>query len=432
MSESVERIHLRRLIRLRYLMAGGQLAAVLGARYGLGVALPAAPMLVLIGTLAALNVFTQRRLASARPVSYAELGLQLAADIGQLSLLLYLSGGYANPFVFMLLPMLAIAAAALPTWLAAGVAAGTVLCYSLLLVLYVPLPALAHLWLFTPALLQQLGMSVCFVVSGALIVFYVLRTRATLREKDRELAEARERAIRNEDMAVLGGIAAGTAHELGTPLATMTFIAEDLAAELADPEQRAQLQMLREQLGRCRVAVDELSRSAGELSAGRGRPEELEAWLEQLSVRWRARFPDVTFRLRLQGPCPPVRLFVERAVEQAITAVVSNAARVSREVEVDAWWDGDMLRLEVRDSGPGIPASLKEVVGREPLGRKPGVQGMGLGLYLAAEALERLGGRLDLRDREAGGTRAEMVLPLRPLRTDEEHDERTETAAVTG
>ncbi len=133
MSERVEAVHLRRLVRLRYFVLGGQLTAVLGSRFGLDVALPLTPMLVLIAALAVLNVLTQLRLHADGAVRPNELAFQLLADIVQLTLLLYLGGGFANPFIFMLLPPLAIAAAGLSPWQIGWGAGLAVLCYSLLL-----------------------------------------------------------------------------------------------------------------------------------------------------------------------------------------------------------------------------------------------------------------------------------------------------------
>lgn len=415
MSERVEAVHLRRLVRLRYLVLGGQLAAVLGSRFGLDVGLPLAPMLALIAALAVLNVLTQLRLRSSRAVRPNELAFQLLADIVQLTSLLYLSGGFANPFIFMLLPPLAIAAAALSPWQIGWVAGLAVICYSLLLFAYVPMPMLDRLAFLTPTVLRQTGMWVCFVVSAAMIVVFVVRTRGTLRQKDRELALAREQAMRNDHLAALGSLAAGTAHELGTPLATMSFIAEELEHDAVEPDQRDQLRLLREQVRRCRDAIDELAQAAGEIRASAGRPEYMDEWLAGIAARWRERHPDSTITLASDAQAHRLRLLADRALEQAVSCLISNAVRASRDVGITAAWDSRELVLDVLDRGPGIPRNLRGMIGHEPVSQKPGVQGLGLGLYLATGTIQRLGGTLELSDREGGGTRARMTLPLNTL-----------------
>lgn len=431
MSEIIENTHLRRLVRLRYVVIAGQVTAVSGTHFVLGVALPLGPMALLIAALTGLNVLTQRRLKNTVRITPTELTLQLTADIAQLTALLYLSGGYANPFIFMLLPPLAIAAAALATWWALGVAALTVLCYSFLLVANVPLPVLDRLALFTPALLRQTGMWVCFVVSAAMIFFFVVRTRQTLRQKDRELAAARERALRNEHLAELGGLAAGTAHELGTPLATLSMLAEELEETATDADQREQLRLLRREVYRCRDAIDELTRTSSAARSGDARTQTVEAWLEGLAQRWRNSFPGAAIHVSLVDRPPGPVLIVERSLEQALSSIVANACRVSERVEIGARWDAEELAIEVLDRGPGFPASLLPLAGREPLGEHPGVHGMGLGLYLATGAVERQEGRLELLPREGGGARTRITLPLNRLLADEDH-ERTDILPVAG
>lgn len=431
MSETVEKTHLRRLVRLRYVVIAGQATAILVVHIGLGVALPFWPMAMLVAALAGLNVLTRLRLDSARIVTPTELTLQLLADIAQLTALLFLSGGYSNPFMFMLLPPLAIAAAALATWQALSVAAFAVLCYSLLLTAYVPLPALERPAMFTPAVLRQTGMWVCFVVSAAVIFFFVLRTRHTLRAKDRELAEARERALRNEHLAELGGLAAGTAHELGTPLATLSMLAEELEEYATDPEQREQLRLLRQQVYRCRAAIDQLGQSASAQHLADARHLSVGEWLDGLVRRWRDSFPEATIHLSLPEHDGP-ELVLGRTLDQALSSLVANACRVSASVAISTIWSPEALTIEILDDGPGLPAGLRSLAGREPVGGHPGVHGAGLGLYLANSTVERLGGRLTLVDREGKGTRARITLPLNKLRAEEYSRELTAPFPAAG
>ncbi|MDN3519086.1 ATP-binding protein [Aquisalimonas lutea] len=432
MTDIIETTHLRRLIRLRYLVIAGQLVTVLGVHVGLELALPITPMLALIAALAAFNIATQWRLGSGRPVTQREFAAQLIIDIAQLSLLLYLSGGYANPFIFMLLPPLAIAAAALSGWHTGWVVAGAAVCYSVLLMFHVPLPALEALPVASPVVLRQTGMWVCFMVAASVIVFFVLRTRQTLREKDQALAEARDRALRNEHLAVVGSLAAGTAHELGTPLATMSFLTEEMHADVDTPHLRDQLSTLRRQVLRCRDAIDQLAASAGELRASAGYSGDLEDWIVRLVGRWRRESPQTHIALHIDDHAPAVRLLLDRALEQAVSSLISNAVRVSTEVEIVARWDHSELVLDVLDRGPGVPSELASIIGRQPLGQREGVHGMGLGLYLATGTIERLGGRLELSPREGGGTRAHLLFPMSRLKFDDGIAEQQGISASAG
>lgn len=432
MTETIETTHLQRLIHLRYAVITAQLVTVLGAYFGLGVALPITPMLGLILALGAFNAATQLHLRRGHPVTQRKFATQIIVDIVQITLLLSLSGGYANPFIFMLLPPLAIAAAALSGWYTIWIAVGAVLCYSVLLMLHIPLPALEGLAFASSVTLWHTGMWICFVVAAGIITFFVLRTRLTLREKDRALAEARERALRNEHLAVVGSLAAGTAHELGTPLATMAFLTEEMQADANASHLHDQLSILRRQVLRCRDAIDQLAASAGDLRASAGHAGELREWLVELTEHWRKTHPEVRIILRIEDQVPSVRLLLDRALGQAVSSLISNAVRVSSETEIIGRWDYSELVLEVLDRGPGIPKELTPVIGREPLGQRWSVNGMGLGLYLATGTVERFGGRLDLLPREGGGTRARLALPLDQLRIDGATDEQQGIPASAG
>ncbi len=160
------------------------------------------------------------------PVGDAELFFELLADVGCLTALLYLSGGSTNPFVSLYLLPLTIAAAALPARYAWSMAGLTVTGYTLLLFFFRPLghDQSMHSSAFN---LHILGMWITFLVSAMLIASFVTTMSASIRVRDRELAAARERALRDEQVLALGTFAAGAAHELGTPLATIAVLSRE-------------------------------------------------------------------------------------------------------------------------------------------------------------------------------------------------------------
>ena len=415
--ETLESVHLQRLVRLRWFAIAGQLTAVLGARFGLDLALPLMPMLGIIGGLAALNAIT-----AVRPGQGLEgtrqpgLALQLLADLAALTGLLYLSGGHANPFVFMLLPLLAIGAAALSGWYSAAIALAAVGCYSLLLVSFVPLPDLDNgSGPLTAATLQRVGMWSCFVLSATIILFFVVRTRSALRAHEQAAAAERERALRQAHLATLGTLAANTAHEMASPLATIRLLVDEkMTAPAADLDEEAQRHNeLARQVDRCHQALHQLLEATGQPHATRGRSARPEDHLRSLVTGWRQRHPDTIFELCLPDPMPdgPSIVF-DRSLEQALTHLADNAARAGAGVIVDAGWNPAGLQVRLIDDGPGLPAHLAGRLGREPLAGEPGVSGQGLGAYLAQATIERFGGTLDFGAAYAGGTEARIDLPL--------------------
>ncbi len=394
---------------MRWIAIACQVAAIGAAQPLLDIDVPRLPMFATVGLLAAFNSFACRRLAHPAPVTHPELFSHLCVDVGALTVLLYFGGGSANPFVSLYLPAIAIAAALLPARYAWSLAAISTAAYSSLVFHYVPL-SVHDVGRATQ--LHLAGMWLIFVVSGALITWFIARMTATLRARDRALAAAREEAFRNERIVALASLAAGAAHELGTPLATMAVLAGELAREpCVTPQMREDLGLLRDQIDSCKGIVTAMAGRAGQTRAEGGRRLALDAWLTEILARWCALRPGARPRLAIEGRPPPPQVFGEATLEQALVSLLNNAADAgSPDVEIAASWDRTTLRVEVRDRGPGLDEALLRDAGREFLTGQPG--GSGVGLFLAGAVVERFGGRLRLSNREGGGAVAHIELPL--------------------
>src|ERR1051325_4745874 len=220
-------VNLQRLVVLRTIALAGQALAVWAAVTWLQVALPLEPVIAILAAATIVNFFTWRRLRLVWPVRDLELFVHLTFDAVALTAVLYFAGGPTNPFVSLYLLPLTLTAAALSwryTW---SMAALTLTCYSLLLVSYVPLyhrhpgAALHELDDFK---MHVFGMWLGFILSAGLIAYFAVRMRETLRERDRLRAQVREQELRHERVLALGTLAAGAAHELGTPLSTIAVL----------------------------------------------------------------------------------------------------------------------------------------------------------------------------------------------------------------
>jgi two-component system sensor histidine kinase RegB len=404
-------INARRLWVLRNVEMLTQLAVIGLAIQVLGMPLPLPTLLTIIALLALLNLVTWMRLRHASTVSTNEFFLQVAGDVVALTGLLYFSGGSTNPFISLYLLPLVIVAATLPAKYAWRMAGLTIGCYSLLLFYYVPLPKAARVYL-TDFHLHIFGMWFGFIVSVSLIIFFVMTMANTLRERDRILAETRERALRDEHLVALGTLAAGTAHELGTPLATMAVLAADLAQQYADtPDLGEKTRILREQTTRCKEILSTLSARTGEGRAESGRRLALDRYLETLLTEWHATRPDATLKRHLGGPRPAPHIVADKTLDQAIMNVLNNAADASVDsVEVNARWSPDRLEFDVCDRGPGLAPGTEARIGTPFFTTKQ--HGQGLGLFLARAVLNRFGGTLRHTGRDGGGTCARIILPV--------------------
>jgi two-component system sensor histidine kinase RegB len=412
-SESLFGTYLRHLLHLRLASLAGQGLGYAVAGLALRLPLPVLPLALLGAALAAYTLHALRR----RPPGGTERTIlgEAALDVASLSVALYLTGGSSNPLVSLLLLPVTVAAATLEPrrsgWLA-GAAAG---CYTALMFVHLPFPAAhhaeggfeLHVW----------GMWYGFLLSAALVAYFVARIGATLRAHDRALAHAREEALRAEQVLALATLATGTAHELGTPLSTMAVLAADLADEYRqDPELAGRLGVLRGQVERCKGILARMAVIAGEARADAGRRVAVDDYLEELMSEWRAVRPDARVQVGWQGCSPAPQIVADRALTQAIHNVLNNAADASPEaVEVQAAWAATHLDIEVRDLGPGLPAGVRERLGEPLVSGKVERGGMGLGLFLARSVIERLGGEVTLSPRSPRGVSARIHLPLDQL-----------------
>ena len=405
-------VSLRRVLVLKNIAVVGQTLAVLVVAKGMGMPLPFA----VIGTvLLVLNLLTWVRLKLLWEVREAEVFAQLLLDVLLLSGLLYLAGGATNPFVLLLLLPLTIAAATLAVAYAWTLAAAIVACYTLLMFVYIPLPHF-HIdhtaRLDSGAWLMWLG----FVLGVGLVGYYVMKMGAALREREAALAEVRENALRDESLVALGALAVGAAHELGTPLSTMAVVLKELElGHAAQPDLVRDLRLLRDQVTRCKDTLSNMLSSTERARAEGGYSVALDEYLADLVAQWRGMRPLAQVVYRWVGQSPAPQIIAEQVLGQIITNILNNAADASEDsVEVEADCDTERLRIEVLDRGPGLTPDAQAQAGQLFYTTKD--SGRGLGLFLVGAALRRFGGVLTLSNRDGGGVRALVVLPLSRLR----------------
>lgn len=410
---SANTANLRRLCILRVIAVAGQAGAVILAVTYFDLPVPLAPLCAIVGGLAAFNLATWTWLRRGYQATTRALFLQLLVDVAALTGLLYFAGGATNPFAFLYLLPLAIAATAVPRHYTWALVAVTVACYSLLMVHFVPLPqGHSHDAGFG---LHVFGMWFGFVLSAALIGYFVVGMGSALRRQERALAEAREQALRSERLVELGTLAASTAHEMGTPLGTMALLVEELDEAVANgPDVRGQLDTLRAQIGRCQAALSHLSASAGAVHLGGGRVMPVDRYLQNVLSEWQGARPRAAVSRDWRGERPAPTILADRTLTQAMTNILDNAADVSEgPVEWAAVWNALRVEMEIRDTGPGLTQQAAETVGKQPYSEKS--QGLGLGLFLAHAIIERFGGKVTLVNRPGGGVTTRIELPLTEL-----------------
>jgi two-component system sensor histidine kinase RegB len=344
------------------------------------------------------------------------LGAVFCLDTVCLTLLLGLTGGPMNPFSLLYLVQITLSAVVLRkvwTW-ALGVLSTA--CFGLLFFFHRPLEAFQphHV---EPGLSPHLiGMWIAFVIAAALITFFTGKIAGALRTREQEVLTLQEQIAKSERLASLVTLAAGAAHELGTPLGTIAIVAKELERYAALSGNEAVLEdakLMRSQVERCRRILERMSAHSAEPMGEAPRRVELHELfdhvLEQFSDSQRA-------LLRIELPVHRRAVVLPmRATAQSLAALIQNAFDANTDgqpVVIEAMVDGAQLRFAVRDRGEGMPGHVLRRIAEPFFTTKEPGKGMGLGTFLVRTFAESQGGRVRFDSVPGEGTTVTMELPM--------------------
>ena len=403
-------LNLSWLIKLRWASVVGQLVTLVTVKIFIGVDIPVPELSFLIGLAAVSNVYCQFFLSKKNTIEEWHLAMVMTLDTLLLTGLLYFTGGPFNPFWFLYLVNIALAAVALRatwTWMLVGFA---LLCIGLFLFIgYRPLP-IAHFPFETQALILQRGVWVAFGVASTFIVHFLLRVTKVLATRDEELSLAQEVARKQDRLASLATMAAGAAHELATPLGTIAVIANEIERTLEPKTALADdVNIIRNQVARCRVILDQM---AGGTRSGDQAIEKItvcELISEAMTgVRERP-------RVMVSADNPQQELLIPpRGVAQALRGFITNAQDATSDstpVNIEINSAQGEVTVEIIDSGRGMEKDVLARVGEPFFSTKAPGSGMGLGVFLGRAVFERLGGAVKITSETGEGTRVRVTLP---------------------
>ncbi len=406
------------LLRLRWGSLAGQLLTIVFVRYVMRSPLPIGSLFVLLAISLLTSIAWQLR-PPGLVIRSSWLGATMVLDILVFSGLLYFTGGPMNPFSFLYLVPIALATVILGSrWTWALVA--------------LSLAASATLFFWHQPLelgdshaehmrLHLQGMWIAFGVGAAFIVYFLHRVRRALAEREGELQASRNLVARQERLAALATLAAGAAHELSTPLATIAVVAKELERAVAQPASETgtpshiadDVKLVREQVERCRAILERMCVDAGEMRGERLAPATVD---ELVAGSLAGLGTEIAVRADVDPELSAVSLHVPaRAIAEAIRGVLKNAQDASpagAAVDLIVRRSDGAIDFAVADHGPGMPRAVLERVGEPFFTTKPLGRGMGLGLFLARSVVERIGGSLRLDSNLGRGTTAIVRVPL--------------------
>ena len=401
--------HLRLLVVMRAVAIFSMAAVYLCFECFLDIQVPFAAVSGVLGLYGLLDAATLMRLRNPAPVGESEMLVQLLADLAILTALLYLTGGALNPLALYYLLLVLYSSTALPprlAWLLAGV---SVVCYVALHFFHValPLPDSAD------DRLDYLTRILIYALVAVLIAWFGIRLSALQQlQRDQRRADA-EKDARERYLVGLAALSAGTAHELSTPLSTISVLVSDLReAESPPADWKESIDVLWNQVQLCKRSLAAMADAASVERLGAIKNVHASEFVGEVASRLRAMRPAVRLELNVRLD-EDLALRSDHTQAQALMNFLNNAADASPgSVELRAAQDAlNPLKLviEVLDRGPGIAPELRQRLGKDIVTTK--ATGHGAGILIAQAAIERLGGSVALSERRSGGTCVRVELP---------------------
>lgn len=400
------RVTLRTLILIRWIAVIGQLATVATVQLVMGFPLPLGPVLAAIGASVLLNLVAMAQRGGRLRLADRDAALYLGYDMLQLTLLLYLTGGLANPFAILLLAPMTVAAAILSRYSVVLLTGLNLVCLTVLAMWHFPLPWPEPMPSVAP--LYAFGIWLSLSVSAGFISGYVFRVAEEARRFANALSASQVALAREQRLSSLGALAAAAAHELGSPLGTIAVVAKELLHDMPpDSPYTEDVSLLQSQVMRCREILAELARKP---EADGGDPFErlpLTALVEAAGAPHR--LGHIQFTVESSDGSVGEEPIVRRSPEiiHGLGNFIQNAHQFADgRVTVAASWDARSATVVVMDDGPGYPAHLLSRIGEPYLSARSERSGhMGLGIFIAQTLLEKTGALVAFSNNRSGGAR---------------------------
>ena len=395
-------VRLRTLIVLRWVAIGGQLGAITVAQRLFDLNLNLGLCFLAIGAAIVANLVAVFVFPENKRLTETEVAWMLFFDISQLAFLLALTGGLNNPFALLVLAPVTISATALKPGTTALLGAATIVFVSIVAMWHLPLATNNGSIMRMP---QDFvfGFWTAIVIGVVFLGLFASRVTAEVHAMSDALTATQMALAREQKLTDLGGVVAAAAHELGTPLATITLASAELIDELDDPVLKEDAKLIRDQADRCRDILRSMGQAGKDDLLMRRAP--LGAVVREAAAPHENRGKAVHYDIAAFGLRSSKQPTIDRRPEiiHGLRNLIQNAVDFATEsVWIDVGWDDEQIILTISDDGPGFSPHVMGRIGdpfvrragRRSKGPRPGYDGMGLGLFIAKTLLERSGAEL--------------------------------------
>lgn len=417
---SLARQGLQRLLLVRSFVTVVSAIGLLVFQSQSSLAIPLQFIAYLITAVILSVILTYWRLQASWAVSNLELFCHILVDVIFLVILVLNTGGVSNPLISYLLVLLAFSATLLPARYVISFAIGSILIYTSLL--YMDLTAEQGMSAGAASeemtfQLHLVGMWVIFLVSAILLTVLITRMVKVIQSRELNLAQARETELRNEQLVAIGTLAAGTAHALGTPLSTMAVLLTELdklsADELKQSEVKEDISLLKQQVTRCKHSLTQLIRYYNKENPEQEETVSLSDFVNDIQDYIVNIHPTASVNFNVEGG-DDSEVASDLSVRHAVINIIENGIKAAK-TQVNVTFkvvaeDPVHFEISINDDGPGIPAEVMENMGEPFISMRK--ESMGLGIFLANAAIQRLGGTIEMFNLKIGGALTLIKLPL--------------------
>lgn len=418
-SQNTNKQNLLQLIWLRLIAIIGQVVTIIIVHYFLKISLPLTEMFLVLMFLGIVNFISFYRHKSEKNISDKSLFIELICDVLALTAQLYLSGGISNPFISLFLLQVIIAAILLKRIYAWLIAVITIFSYISLNFTYSHIHALHNHEAGDLFNMHLHGMLISYIIAAVLLLIFVTKIIKNLKDRDKNIYLLKQKSLEEEKVVRMGLLATGAAHELSTPLSTISVILNDWKEmDFVNSQKEFQKELMQDivtmesQLNRCKKILSDIL-----LSSGKARLEQAEMKLakeafDSIIEEWKStRNPqNLLYNFRGEGA---KKIILDDTLIQGFYNIFDNALEESPNIVlIDVVVTKNEINLNVEDRGKGFDEKILQEIGKANITTK---NSNGLGLFLAISSLRRFDGTLQIKNLAEKGAKVEIKIPLKNL-----------------
>ena len=383
-------ILLGNLIKIRWIAIFGQITALLFANYILEINILLFYTLLIVLLSVLLNIISYFIEKKNKSISNINAFLFLLFDTSQLGILLYYTGGIINPFSILILAPVITSASYLPAILTVLLSVFSILIIIFINFFYIPLNFNEN---FIVPEIYNLGLIAALIITIIFIAIYAYLFASSSRKISNALSVSKLQILNQKKISEVGSLSAAAVHELSTPLNTIFLILNDLLKEKKLKEEKhilKDINLLKSEAERCRKILLRLSKNPLKIK---------DKFLEKVKITnlIKINFDKFNSNKKLNiinnlEENEPEIIFKDE-IMYALGNIIQNAITYANQiVTVDLNYLNNEVSINIIDDGSGYPKDILDKLG-EPYVSKNN-QGMGLGIFIAKNLIENMGGNI--------------------------------------